>query len=97
MPNEPLSYQQLAELVEKDTELLLEALELSEALFFIPTDGKGLRIRVSAIPAECSSETKTVKVELPNKESVDVEFEIVDDYEPIKPQSISEQKDEEVS
>jgi hypothetical protein len=94
MTGKPLSYQQLSELVEKESDLLLDTLGLSEALFVVPTDGEGLRIRVSAIAAECSSETKTVKLELSNKEPVDVEFEIVDDYKPIKPQPISEKTDE---
>ena len=94
MTSKPLTYQQLSELVENETDLLLNTLGLSEALFVVPTDGKGLRIRVSAIAAECSSETKTVKLELGNKEPVDVEFEILDDYKPIKPQPISKQTEE---
>lgn len=87
MSSEPISYQELSELVENESDLLLAALELSEALFVIPTDGNGLRIRVSAIASECEAGTKQLKVSSAKFGEKEVTFEIFDDYEPIVPQS----------
>ena len=85
MTDKPVSYQQLTHLLEKNSDLLCKSLGLTEAIFMIPTDGEGLRIRVSAIEGECDPGTKKMAIEVPNEEPLNVIFEIVDDYEPMKP------------
>lgn len=91
-PNKP-SYQQLKNLL-ADSESLLAQLNLDDATFMIPTDGKGLRIRVSGPKQQCQPGNKILDCKLPDGETVSVTFEIFDDFELIEPLSCTEVREE---
>ena len=80
------SYEQLKHLLE-DSDTLRTRLGLDEATFMVPTDGKGLRIRVSGPKHQCETGTKTLNCTLPNGDTVSVSFEIHDDFQPVEPLS----------
>ena len=86
MPTKKPSYEQLKSLL-ADSDSLLSCLQLDEATFMIPVDGKGLRIRVSGPKYLCKPGKRTLDCTLPNGETISVLFEIRDDFEPVEPLS----------
>ncbi len=94
MPSKKPSYQQLKNLL-SDSGSLLSRLDLDDAILMIPTDGKGLRIRVSGPKHQCKPGNRTLDCKLPDGATVSVLFEIRDDFEPVEPLSGTE-KDGEV-
>lgn len=86
MATNKASYQQLTRLLE-DSDTLRARLGLEEATFMIPTDGKGLRIRVSGPKHQCKPGTKTLDCTLPDGETVSVSFEVHDDFRLVEPLS----------
>ena len=94
MPTKQPSYQQLKDLL-ADSDSLLSRLDLDDATFMIPTDGKGLRIRVSGPKQQCKPGNRTLDCKLPDGETVSVLFEICDDFEPVEP-LLGAEKNEEV-
>lgn len=83
--NQP-SYQQLKELL-VDSDSLLSQLGLHKATFMIPTDGKGMRIRVSGPKGQCTTGNRILDCKLPDGEIVSVLFEICDDFKLVEPLS----------
>ncbi len=89
MPSQEPSFEQLRDLLH-DNSALLSKLDLDDANFMIPTDGKGLRIRVSGPKHKCEPGNRTLECKLPDGETVSVMFEIHDDFEPVEPISKQE-------
>ena len=81
------TFEDLQEILTKHSVRLLERLKVREANLSIPTDGQGLRIKVSVHPGTKGSEKRErVDFELDDGSIVEVRLEVVEDFQEYRPQ-----------
>ena len=76
--------EELTALLRDHAELLHARLGLRTAQFRIPTDGRGLRVKVSVRPGEKSRLPRSVDLDI-EAETLRIPLEVVEDYEDFEP------------
>jgi len=81
----PATFSDLTEILREQSEAIQEKLNVASANMFIPTDGKGLRIRVS-VPHDCPDDLpEELEMRLNDGTDVDVPLDISKDFRPFEP------------
>lgn len=76
------TFNELAEIVRDQSSVIQEKLSVEQANMFIPTDGKGLRIRVS-VPKDAPDDLpERLEMSLRDGDDVEVPLEITKDFQP---------------
>lgn len=81
------TFQDLSVVLQEQAERLLGLLRLESAQLCIPTDGKGLRIRVSVPPGSGRHIPETIALDV-HGETVEVGLELAEDYQDYRPHSV---------
>ncbi len=81
----PATYEDLSEVLRDQSDAIQQTLNVDRANMFIPTDGKGLRIRVSVPQDSPEDLPEQIEMCLTDGTDVDVPLEISRDFQPVKP------------